>query len=103
MVAPSPSTAPSKRPRVPYPQAVFLIGAHTRVARMLAGSEQPTNPNFGPRSLAWSTNGWLFSWTIGKTTVEAWHPGESQARVLPKLGLPKITFPINEDPSLIAL
>ena len=90
-------------PRVPYPQAVFLIGVHSRVAKMLAGSEQPIHPDFGPRSLAWSTNGWLFSWTIGKMTVEAWHPGESQARVLPKLGLPKITFPVNEDPSLIAL
>lgn len=89
--------------RVPYPQAVFLIGTHTQVPKMLAGSEQPTNPDFGPRSLAWSTNGWLFSSTISKTTVEAWHPGESQARVLPKLRLPKITHLVNEDPSLIAL
>jgi hypothetical protein len=89
--------------RVPYPQAIFLIGTHTQVAKMLVGSEQPTNPDFGPRSLAWSTNGWLFASTIGKTTVEAWHPGESQARVLPKLRLPKITHLVNEDPSLIAL
>ena len=89
--------------RVPYPQAILLIGTDTRVARVLAGSEQPTNPNFGPRALAWSTNGWLFSSTIGKTTVEAWHSGESQARVLPKLRLPKITQLINEDPSLMAL
>ena len=96
-------TGALETPRVPYPQAIFLIGAHTQDARMLAGSEQPTHPSFGPRSLAWSTNGWLFSWNIGRTTVEAWHPGESQARVLPKMGLPKITFPINEDPSLIAL
>ena len=89
--------------RAPYPQAVFLIGTHTQVAKMLSGSEQPTNPDFGPRALAWSTNGWLFSSTIGKTTVEAWHPGESQARVLPKLRLPKITHLVNEDPSLIAV
>ncbi len=89
--------------RVPYPQAVFLIGAHARAARMLAGSEQRTNPDFGPRALAWSTNGWLFSSTIGKTTVEAWHPGESRAQVLPKLRLPKITHLVNEDPSVIAL
>ena len=96
-------TGALETPRVPYPQAVFLIGPHTRVAKMLTGSEQPTNRHFGPRSLTWSANGWLFSWTIGRKTVEAWHPGETQARVLPKLGLPKITFPINEDPSLIAL
>ncbi len=88
--------------RIPYPQAVFLIGPYTQVARMLAGSEQPTNPNLGPMSLTWSTNGWLFSSTVGKTTVEAWRPGESQARVLPKLKLPKFRL-VNEDPSLIAL
>jgi hypothetical protein len=88
--------------RIPYPQAVLLIGPHTQVAKMLTGSEQPTNPNLGPVSLIWSTNGWLFSSTVGKTTVEAWRPGESQARVLPKLRLPKFTL-VNEDPSLIAL
>ena len=87
--------------RIPYPQAVFLIGPHTQVVKMLTGSEQPTNPNLGPMSLTWSTNGWLFSSTVGKTTVEAWHPGETQARVLPKLRLPKFTL-VNEDPSLIA-
>ena len=88
--------------RIPYPQAVLLIGPHTQVAKMLTGSEQPTNPNLGPMSLTWSTNGWLFSSTVGKTTVEAWRPGESQARVLPKLKLPKFRL-VNEDPSLIAL
>ena len=89
--------------RVPYPQAVLLIGTHTQVARVLAGSEQATNPDLGPMSLTWSTNGWLFSSTVGKTTVDAWRPGESQARVLPKLRLPKVTHLVNEDPSLIAL
>ena len=74
---------------VPYPQAVLLIGAHARVAGRLAGSEQRTNPDFGPRALAWSTNGWLFSSTIGKTTVEAWHPGESRARVLAQAAAPQ--------------
>jgi len=54
-------------------------------------------------SLIWSTNGWLFSSTVGKTTVEAWRPGASQARVLPKLRLPEVTHLVNEDPSLIAL
>ena len=87
---------------IPDPQAVLLIGPHTQVAKMLTGSEQLTNPNLGPMSLTWSTNGWLFSSTVGKTTVEAWRPGESQARVLPKLRLPKFTL-VNEDPSLIAL
>jgi hypothetical protein len=89
--------------RVPYPQAVLLIGARTRVARVLAGSEQPTNPNLGPMALTWSANGWLFSSTVGKTTVDAWRPGENQARALPKLRLPKVTHLVNEDPSLIAL
>jgi hypothetical protein len=88
--------------RIPYPQAVLLIGPHARVAKILAGSEQSTNPNLGPMSLTWSTNGWLFSSTVGKTTVEAWRPGVSQARVLPKLRLPKFRL-VNEDPSLIAL
>ena len=77
--------------RIPDPQAVLLIGPHTQVAKMLTGSEQSTNPNLGPMSLTWSTNGWLFSSTVGKTTVEAWRPGESQARVLPKLRLPKFS------------
>ena len=87
--------------RIPDPKAVFLIDPHTQVAKMLRGSKQLTYPNLGPMSLTWSTNGWLFSSTVGKTTVEAWRPGQSQARVLPKLRLPKFTL-INEDPSLIA-
>jgi hypothetical protein len=70
---------------------------------VLAGSEQPTNPDLGPMALAWSTNGWLFSSTVGMTTVDAWRPGENQERVLPKVRLPKITHLVNEDPSLIAL
>ena len=89
--------------RIPDPQAVLLIGTHTQVAKMLTGSQQLTNPNLGPRALTWSTNGWLFSSTVGRTTVGAWRPGESQARVLPKLRLPKIKQLVNEDPSLIAL
>jgi hypothetical protein len=88
--------------RIPDPQAVLLIGPRTQVAKMLTGSERLTNPNLGPMSLTWSTNGWLFSSTVGKTTVEAWRPGASQARVLPKLRLPRFTL-VNEDPSLIAL
>jgi hypothetical protein len=88
--------------RIPEPQAVLLIGPRTQVAKMLTGSERLTNPNLGPMSLTWSTNGWLFSSTVGKTTVEAWRPGASQARVLPKLRLPRFTL-VNEDPSLIAL
>jgi hypothetical protein len=88
--------------RVPSPEAVLLIGPRTQVASVLTGSERLTNPNLGPMSLTWSTNGWLFSSTVGKTTVEAWRPGETQARVLPKLTLPKFTL-VNEDPSLIAL
>jgi hypothetical protein len=88
---------------VPYPQAVLLIRSHTRVARVLAGSEQPTNPDLGPMALTWSTNGWLFSSTVGTTTVNAWRPGETQSRVLPKLRLPMVTQLVNEDPSLIAL
>jgi hypothetical protein len=88
--------------RVPYPQAILLIGTHSRVAKVLAGSEQLTNPNLGPMALTWSTNGWLFSSTVGITTIHAWRPGETQARVLPNLGLPKVTYLVNEDPSLIA-
>jgi WD40 repeat protein len=88
---------------IPHPQAVLLIHPHARVAKVLAGSEQPTNPDLGPMALTWSTNGWLFSSTVGTTTVHAWRPGESRALVLPKLRLPKVTHLVNEDPSLIAL
>jgi hypothetical protein len=87
---------------IPDPQAVLLIGPRTRVAKVLTGSELLTYPNLGPMSLTWSTNGWLFSSTVGKTTVEAWRPGAGQARVLPKVRLPKFKL-VNEDPSLIAL
>jgi hypothetical protein len=96
------TAALSSASRIPDPQAVLLIGPRTQVAKMLAGSERLTYPNRGPMSLTWSTNDWLFSWTVGRTTVEAWHSGESQARVLPTLSLPKFTL-VNEDPSLIAL
>jgi hypothetical protein len=88
---------------VPYPQAILLIGTHSRVATVLAGSEQLTNPNLGPMGLTWSTNGWLLSFTVGVTTIHAWRPGRSQARVLPNLRLPEVTYLVNEDPSLIAL
>ncbi len=88
---------------IPYPQAVFVIDPHARVARALAGSEQKTHPNLGPMALTWSTAGWLFSSTVGATTVHAWRAGESRARVLPALRLPKVTTLVNEDPSLIAL
>jgi hypothetical protein len=88
---------------IPDPQGVLLIGLRTRVAKVLTGSKRLTNPSLGPMSLTWSTNGWLFSFTVGKTTVEAWRPGESQARMLPKLRLPKFTHLVNEDPSLLAL
>ena len=87
---------------IPDPQAILLIGPHTRGAKLLTGSEQLTDPNLGPMSLTWSANGWLFASTVGKTTVDAWRPGETQARVLPTLRLPKFTL-VNEDPSLIAL
>ena len=96
------TVALSNQSLIPDPQAVVLIGPRTHVAKLLTGSEQLTHPNLGPMSLTWSTNGWLFSSAVGKTTVEAWRPGESQARVLPKLRLPKFTL-VNEDPSLIAL
>jgi len=85
------------------PEAIVVIHSHTRVAQLLAGSEQPTNPNLGPMTLTWSANGWLFSSTVGTTTVRAWRPGETKARVLPKLRLPKVTQLVNEDPSLIAM
>jgi hypothetical protein len=87
---------------IPDPQAVVLIGPRTQAATVLTGSKRLTNPSLGPMSLTWSTNGWLFSSTVGKTTVEAWRPGASQARVLPKVRLPKFKL-VNEDPSLIAL
>ena len=90
-------------PAIPYPEAVFVIGPRAHGAILLAGSEQPTNPNLGPMALSWSSSGWLFSSSVGTTTVHAWRPGERRARVLPSLRLPKVTHLVNEDPELIAL
>jgi hypothetical protein len=87
---------------IPNPQAVLSIQPSDRVAKVVTGSEQSTNPNLGPVALTWSTNGWLFMFTVGTTTVRAWRPGESRARVLPDLRLPKVTQLVNEDPSLFA-
>lgn len=89
--------------RVPNPQAIFSIQANDRVAKLVAGSEQMTNPNLGPMKLTWSANGWLFSFTVGITTVQAWRPGESRARSLPNVRTPKVSQLVNEDPSLVAL
>ena len=68
----------------------------------MAGSEQSTNPNLGPMALTWSANGWLLSFTVGTTTVRAWRPDKSHARVLPNVRLPKVTA-CQRDPWLIAL
>ena len=89
--------------RVPNPQGILSIQANDRVAQLVAGSEQMTNPNLGPMTLSWSTNGWLFSFTVGIATVGAWRPGEGRARSLPNLRLPKVSQLANEDPSLLAL
>ena len=88
--------------RIPDPQVVIVFHPSDRVARILAGSEQATDPNLGPMAISWSTNGWLFSFTVGTTDVRAWRPGETQARVLPELRLPQVSHLVNEDPSLIA-
>ena len=97
------TTALGGASRVPNPQAIFSIQANDRVAKLVAGSEQMTNPNLGPMALTWSANGWLFSFTVGITTVGAWRPSESRARSLPNMRLPKVSQLANEDPSLIAL
>jgi len=97
------TTALGGASRVPDPQAIFSIQANDRVAKLVAGSEQMTNPNLGPMELTWSASGWLFSFTVGTTTVHAWRPGESRARSLPNVRTPKVRQLVNEDPSLIAL
>jgi hypothetical protein len=90
--------------KVPNPKVIALIHVHSGNATILPGSQQPTNPNWGPMSLMWSTDGWLFSDTVGSSVVHVWRPGESRAWVLPRVALPKVQFPlVNEDPSLIAL
>jgi hypothetical protein len=88
--------------RVPYPEVIVLIHTHTGHATVLPGSQQMTNPSWGPMSLTWSTNGWLFSDTVGTSLVRAWHPGQRGASVLPRVRLPKFQL-VNEDPSLIAM
>ncbi len=97
------TTALGGASRVPNPQAIVSIQANDRVAKLVAGSEQMTNPNLGPMTLTWSANGWLFSFTVGITTVLAWRPGESRAHSLPNVRPPRLTQLVNEDPSLIAL
>lgn len=51
------TTALGGASRVPNPQAIFSIRANDRVAKLVAGSEQVTNPNLGPMTLTWSANG----------------------------------------------
>ena len=89
--------------RTPFPEAVFSIGPHARIAVALPGSEEPTDPNLGPMALTWSPSGWLFSFTVGTTSVHVWRPGEPRAQVLPELRLPRVGQLVNEDPALIAL
>jgi hypothetical protein len=89
---------------VPNPKVIVLVDVHSGNATVLPGSRQATNPEWGPMSLTWSTSGWLFSDTVGRSVVLVWRPGESQARALSRVSLPKLQFPLaNEDPSLIAL
>lgn len=96
-------TAALRRPaRTPYPEAIALVDVRSGTATLLPGSQQTTNPNWGPMSLTWSTNGWLFADTVGSSVVHVWQPGESRAWVLPKVALPRVQL-VNEDPSLIAL
>jgi len=97
------TTALGGASHVPNPEAIFSIQANDRVAKLVVGSEQMTNPNLGPMTLTWAANGWLFSFTVGITTVLAWRPGESRAQSLPNLRLPKVSQLANEDPSLTAL
>jgi hypothetical protein len=96
------TAALSRTVRTPYPEAIVLINVRTGDATILHGSQQTTNPNWGPMSLTWSTNGWLFSDTVGTSIVHAWQPGETRAWVLPRVMLPKVQL-VNEDPVLIAL
>ncbi len=98
------TTALGGASRVANPQAIFSIHGNDRVAKLVAGSGQMTNPNLGPMALTWSASGWLFSFTVGINSVSAaWRPSESRARSLPNVRPPKVSQLVNEDPVLIAL
>jgi hypothetical protein len=91
----------SRSAQRPDPKVIALINVRTGAATILPGSRQATDPNGGPMNLTWSTNGWLFSDTVGSSVVRVWRPGASRAMVLPSVKLPKVHL-VNEDPSLIA-
>lgn len=71
-----------------HPTAVMVVDLRKGTARILPGTEEHVQPSYGPVSVTWSSNGWLFAAAIGSTRVLVWRPGDQSAMVLPKTKLP---------------
>ena len=91
-----------------HPTAVVVVDLRRGTARILLGTQESVMPNYGPVSVSWSSNGWLFAAVIGSTHVLVWRPGDQRAMVLPKAKLPGLDLGIPPQmqgsvPTLIAL
>ena len=90
-----------------HPTAVMVVNLRRGTGWILPGTQEDVQPNYGPVSVTWSSNGWLFAAAIGSTRVLVWRPGDQSAMVLPKTKLPGLDLGIppemrNELPTLIA-
>jgi hypothetical protein len=90
-----------------HPTAVMVVDLRKGTARILPGTQENVQPNYGPVSVTWSSNGWLFAAAIGSTRVLVWRPGDQSAMVLPKTKLPGLDLGIPPEmrsqlPTLIA-
>jgi hypothetical protein len=90
-----------------HPTAVMVVNLRKGTARILPGTQEDVQPNYGAVSVSWSSNGWLFAAAIGSTHVLVWRPGDQSAMVLPKTKLPGLDLGIppnmrSELPTLIA-
>jgi hypothetical protein len=77
-----------------HPIAVTLIDLRTGIARILPGTQESVQPDYGPVNVTWSSNGWLFAAAIGSTHVLVWRPGDRSAMVLSKANLPGLDLGI---------
>lgn len=90
-----------------HPTGVMVVDLRRGTARILPGTQEDVQPNYGAVNVTWSSNGWLFAAAMGSTRVLVWRPGDHSAMVLPKTKLPGLDLgiPLNmrsQLPTLIA-
>jgi hypothetical protein len=91
-----------------HPTAVALLDVRTPAVRLLPGTREVLNPNYGSENVSWSSSGRLFAAAIGGTSVLSWRPGTHRATVLPNAKLPVLSPKLppqfqSEYPTLIAM